>query len=811
MLQPLKARDQPGGVSAATVRRRLSIVSGFFAFLQARGDVTANPVPRGLPTRRERSRPGQGVPLVRAARRLPRILSPAEVDAPMAALRTHRDRTMVAAMVVGRLRRCEVLGLRLEDLHVAAFAPSPPVLIAARAFLAVGAAAMLPATSALIRITFDDEHERGIAIGVWGTMAVLGAALGPIVGGLLLQHFWWGSVFLLNIPVALLALAATAALVPGGSGHRDRPWDLIASLQAMVALAGLVYAVQEAAKPDPVPLAIALALLAAAAGCWMFLRRQRRQAYPLIDFSLFRNRSLLTGVTAAALSMAATAGTELVLTQRLQLVVGLTPLHAGLIVTAFAAGSLPVGVLAGGLLHRTGARPLIGGGLLLGALGALVTLLLTPGAVPLLGGGRSPAWVVPGLVLAGAGLGIVMVAASVAIISGAPPQRAGMASSIESVSYEARQPRRHHRPGNNPHRRLHRHDPPPRNRPRPGRRQHRSSPRRRRPPPRRPSPRPAGRRRQRLRQRLHPRPGHHRHRPGRGQRLHLPLPQAAARYPRRTGPAPAPRTGPARRVAAAAPVLAGERDLGDRRHVHALRRQQHHLRPPPGHHRPAAPADDLHQPPALIIVDLTHPQPLSHQPSLDDRRSREKPRSGANVTCYGISSPKATYSPARHRPQLPRSAPFAGLDQETGTSPAPSAAGSARSPLQDPPRTVNAPGLPGRGVSGIRVHSPTRCLVGSLPLGDLGPLTGDIGSPCGGISYQLPNRLLAAACNEQLGSGGQFVLIHFHRDGCGHQNLPLSLYLTIRIPFGRHHGPCPYEQMLAEAATRPEQRITSRQ
>jgi DHA2 family multidrug resistance protein-like MFS transporter len=310
------------------------------------------------------------------------------------------------------------------------------VLIAARAFLAVGAAAMLPATAALIRITFDDDHERGIAIGVWGTMAVVGAALGPIVGGLLLAHFWWGSVFLLNIPVVLLALAATVAFVPGGPVHRDRPWDLIASLQAMIALAGLVYAIQEAARPGPMPLAIAGALLAAAAGSVTFVRRQRRQVYPLIDFSLFRNRSLLTGVIAAALAMAATAGTDLLLTQRLQLVLGLTALHAGLIVTAFAAGSLPVGVLAGGLVHRTGARPLIGGGLLLGAFGVLVTLLLTPGAVALLGGGRSPAWVVPGLVLAGAGLGIVMVAASAAIISGAPPQRAGMASSIESVSYE---------------------------------------------------------------------------------------------------------------------------------------------------------------------------------------------------------------------------------------------------------------------------------------------------------------------------------------------------------------------------------------
>jgi integrase len=118
-LQPVATRGEPGGVSAVTVRRRLSIVSGFFAFLQARGDVTANPVPRGLPTRRERSRPGQGVPLVRAVRTLPRILSPAEVDALMAALRTQRDRAMVAAMVLGGLRRCEVLGLRLGDLHVA--------------------------------------------------------------------------------------------------------------------------------------------------------------------------------------------------------------------------------------------------------------------------------------------------------------------------------------------------------------------------------------------------------------------------------------------------------------------------------------------------------------------------------------------------------------------------------------------------------------------------------------------------------------------------------------------------------------------
>jgi integrase/recombinase XerD len=113
------AGESTGGVSARTLRRRLSSVSGLYGFLLVRGDVTVNPVPRGLPTRRERQRPGQGVPLVRVSRTLPQILGPAEVDALTAALRTHRDRAMVAAMVLGGLRRCEVLGLRLDDLRFA--------------------------------------------------------------------------------------------------------------------------------------------------------------------------------------------------------------------------------------------------------------------------------------------------------------------------------------------------------------------------------------------------------------------------------------------------------------------------------------------------------------------------------------------------------------------------------------------------------------------------------------------------------------------------------------------------------------------
>lgn len=317
----------------------------------------------------------------------------------------------------------------------AAFAPSAAVLIGARAFLAVGAAAMMPATLALVRLTFDDERERGIAIGIWGTVAVVGAALGPVAGGLLLNHFWWGSVFLVNVPVVLAALVATAVLAPGGSGSKERPWDPVASVQVMAGLVGLVYAIKEGARPEPDPLHIVPALLVSAAGFTVFVRRQRTRTYPLIDFALFRNRQLLAGVLGAGLAMFATAGVELILAQRLQLVLGLSPLHAGLLVASSAIGAIPAGIVVGGLVYRVPARHLIGGGLLVGALGVALTLLLTPGVGPL-AAGRTAAWVVPAVVLTGLGLGAVMTAASAAIIGGAPPHRAGMASSVEEVSFE---------------------------------------------------------------------------------------------------------------------------------------------------------------------------------------------------------------------------------------------------------------------------------------------------------------------------------------------------------------------------------------
>ncbi|WP_440708524.1 MFS transporter [Herbiconiux sp. YIM B11900] len=310
---------------------------------------------------------------------------------------------------------------------LAAFSPTPEVLIGARGLLAVGAAAMMPATLALIRVSFDDQRERNIAISVWGSVAVVGAALGPIVGGALLEVFWWGSVFLVNVPVVLVALIATAIVAPGGDRDRSRPWDLLSSVQAMLGLGGLVVALKEATKADPAWPVLGVAAVVGAVAFTLFLRRQIRLPYPLLDLRLFRIPALTAGVVAAGLSLFAVAGVELATSQYFQLVEGFTPLQAGLVVVSFAVGSLPSSLLGGAVLHRVGPRMLIAGGLGIAAVGVVLAIALLPA------GWGGP---VAGLVVAGLGLGFVMASASSAIVGSAPRHRAGMAASVEEVSYE---------------------------------------------------------------------------------------------------------------------------------------------------------------------------------------------------------------------------------------------------------------------------------------------------------------------------------------------------------------------------------------
>lgn len=327
-------------------------------------------------------------------------------------------------------RRLFLIGLVIFGAAslLAAFSPNPATLIAARAVLAVGAACMMPATLALIRLSFDDVRERNLAIGVWGSVAVIGMAGGPIVGGILLEHFWWGSVFLINVPVVIAALIAIPMVASPSPVDRSRRWDWISSAWALLTLTGAVLAVKELAHLPPRWPMLAANLTMTLLFGFLFVRRQRRLTHPLLDFSLFGNAAFSTGVATAALSMFAVGGLEMATTQRFQLVAGYSPLQAGLVVTAVALGSLPTSLLSGALLHILGLRIIVGGGFAVGTIGM---------ACALAGAHHRATWLlVTGLVVAGAGLGATMSVASTAIIGNAPPSRAGMASSVEEVSYE---------------------------------------------------------------------------------------------------------------------------------------------------------------------------------------------------------------------------------------------------------------------------------------------------------------------------------------------------------------------------------------
>ena len=322
-----------------------------------------------------------------------------------------------------------LIGLGLFGLAslAAAFAPSAGALIAARALLAVGGAAMMPATLALIRTGFHDERERTFAIALWGSMSLVGMGLGPILSGLLLGWFWWGSVFLINVPIVVVAMIGASLYAPKARPDTSKPWDGLSSALAMVAISGLVVAIKAFATAAPgwiLPLvSIALSVVAAV----VFVRRQAHLAYPSLDFALFRNPALCAGVIAASLSLFGFAGLQLAVTQRFQLVAGFSPVEAGTLVSIVALGAMPMSLMGGAFLHRLGLRSLISGGLGFAAVAALAI------AASL---GHGMGWLVAGIVLMGAGLGAAISVASTAVVGNAPVDRAGMAASVEEVAFE---------------------------------------------------------------------------------------------------------------------------------------------------------------------------------------------------------------------------------------------------------------------------------------------------------------------------------------------------------------------------------------
>lgn len=309
----------------------------------------------------------------------------------------------------------------------AAYSPAAVPLIAARVLLAVGAAMMMPATLSIIRLTFAQERERAVAIGIWASVASGGAALGPVVGGVLLEHFWWGSVFLINVPIVLLALPLAWRLIPASRPATARPWDLTGSLQVMAGLILCAYALKELGRASTSWLHAGLACVAGVAMLTVFVRRQRRRPYPLIDFAIFRNATFSSGVAAALFAGAALLGLELVFSQRLQLVLGMSPIQAALFILPLPLAAFVAGPVAGWLLAYVRGPRLMFLSLAVSAAGMGAYLLCYDGAV-------LPQMV--SLSVLGLGIGATMTAASSSIMQSATPERAGMAASIEEVSYE---------------------------------------------------------------------------------------------------------------------------------------------------------------------------------------------------------------------------------------------------------------------------------------------------------------------------------------------------------------------------------------
>ncbi|MBC9715563.1 MFS transporter [Streptomyces sp. TRM66268-LWL] len=308
-----------------------------------------------------------------------------------------------------------------------AYATSPELMILARALLGVAGATLMPSTLALIRNIFHDPRERSLAIGIWGAMASAGAAVGPVVGGFLLEHFWWGSVFLINLPVMAVLVLVGIKLLPESKNPAPGPWDLLSVGLSLVGMVSIVYAIKEAAAHGFRADVAGTALLGVVALVW-FVRRQRTLTSPLLNVELFRHRGFSGAVLADLLTILGLSGLVFFLSQFLQLVQGRQPLEAGLAELPAAIGAVVAGLIAGRVARRFSVRVVVAGGLAAvgGALGVLTLLDRTTG-YPMLGAL---------LLVVGIGAGFAFTVTADVILSSVPKEEAGAASAVSETAYE---------------------------------------------------------------------------------------------------------------------------------------------------------------------------------------------------------------------------------------------------------------------------------------------------------------------------------------------------------------------------------------
>ncbi|NJM09150.1 MFS transporter [Candidatus Gracilibacteria bacterium] len=309
---------------------------------------------------------------------------------------------------------------------LAAFSPSAELLILSRALLGIAGATLMPSTLALISTMFRDPKQRSVAIGIWISGFSAGSAIGPLVGGVLLEYFWWGSVFLLGVPVMLLLLAVGPRLLPEAHDPAAGRLDLASAGLSLAAVLLVIYGVKHSAQVG-LDFTAGLTVFGGLALGIVFVRRQQTLAHPLVDLRLFRLPAFSAALVMYTLGVFVSFGAFLFIAQYLQLVAGLSPVQAGLWSVPGALASIIGSNLAPVLVRRVRPAYVAAGGLALAALGfALMTQI----------GISSLLLVAIGWVLISLGFGMTFTVSTDLVVGSAPPERAGAASALTETGAE---------------------------------------------------------------------------------------------------------------------------------------------------------------------------------------------------------------------------------------------------------------------------------------------------------------------------------------------------------------------------------------
>ena len=324
-------------------------------------------------------------------------------------------------------KRMLVAGLLIFGVTsvLTAFASSAGELIAFRALMGIGGGAVMPQTLSIITNVFEPS-ERGKAIGVWAGFSGVAIALGPITGGFLLEHFWWGSVFLINVPVVIVGVTLVLLLVPESRDPHPGRVDPVGVLLSIAGLVLLVYGIIRGGQDNQwTSLPVLGTILGGLALLAIFVIAERRSSHPSLDVTLFRNPQLTAATVAIALTFFALMGVTFYLAFYLQIVRGYSAFEAGLCLVAVAAAIMITAPRSAALARRFGTRVLVGTALIVVATGFALQSLLTE---------STPLWVVE-LLLFGQGLGMgnVMAPATNAVMGAIPRDKAGAGSAVNNT------------------------------------------------------------------------------------------------------------------------------------------------------------------------------------------------------------------------------------------------------------------------------------------------------------------------------------------------------------------------------------------